>query len=217
MSTAQPIIVLSDFGCTTARPSLISTNGNALQLFSQPQIGGFPPRWNTPARANGWNIQGEKQMPGQLLFGVGNGSLSGKIYTVVASGSISIPAGASNATAALVLNQNYTVYGVAPVANSLFSLATPISLAANTTTPFTFSATLAGNGRHNPTLASAGSLVLNSTTYGGSGYSINSNPNQEPQIQLSIGLQFGGTSGAGHFFTATLTQFQILKQASQPY
>jgi hypothetical protein len=186
VSTAQPIIVLSDFGCTTARPSLISTNGNGLQLFSQPQIGGFPPRWSTPARANGWNLQGEMQMPGQLLYGVGNGHLSGKIYTSVASGTATAPNTATGAGFNLIVNENYLTYGQAPIADSLFSLSTPISLAAGATASWSLTATLAGNGRHNPMISCAGMLTVGSTVYNGNGYSSRL-VGQEPYLMHSLG------------------------------
>lgn len=222
MSTAQPIIVLSDFGATSSAPSLLSTNATSLVLFRQPSyLPGvsagtvIPPRWNTPGSPNNRNYQARVQAPGQILFGVGNGCLSGKIYTLVASGTATTPNTASGAGFSLQVNENYFTFGQAPIADSLFSLSTPISLAAGVTASWSLTATLAGNGRHNPMLSCAGMLTVGSTVYNGNGYSSRL-VGQEPYLMLSLGLQFSGSSGGG-LFMGTCTSFKILQQASQPY
>jgi hypothetical protein len=222
MSTPQPIITLSDFGSSQTQPSLVSTNGNSLVLFRQPSyLPGvsagtvIPPRWNTPGSPNNRNYQARVQAPGQILFGVGNGCLSGKIYTLVASGTATAPNTASGAGFSLQVNENYFTFGQAPIADSLFSLSTPISLAAGATATWSLTATLAGNGPHTPALSCAGMLTVGATVYSGNGYSSRL-VGQEPYLMLSLGLQFSGSSGSG-LFTGTCTSFKIQQQAAQPY
>lgn len=209
--------VIRDFGCTAANPSVVLTGATTLQLFDQPAsvpgagINGpiTPPQWSPFGTPQGFANLGYKQMPGQLLVAPNTGSLNGKVYNIAAAGSIVMPSSAVNTTFNLVMSQNYFTQGQPVQSDTLFVLTNPISVAASSTTNWSLTATLAGNGIGTPALASAGILIAGGQQYVGNGFSNSRVANTEPIIQLSLGIMFGGSSG-GNSFQATLTQFQML-------
>jgi hypothetical protein len=225
MSSNNPI-VLADFGATASNPSFISTvNGGVLRLFTQPQVGvSTPPPWNTEGKPNNWNLQGLRQMPGQLLYAPNTGSLNGKIYRVVAAGSVELVAPEpATATFNLMLNQNYPTLGVFPASrNTLFTLTNPITVTVGEggfgLVEWSLSGTLAGNGRHTSVLSFGGALTATNftippspgVTHNGNGFSNNPVARTEPKIQLSLGLIFGGNNPTK--LGGVLTQFQIQQQ-----
>ena len=202
-------------------PAYIETNSTDLQFFYQtsylPNVNAgtvVPPNWSTPGTPDGFNIQGRVQSPGQLMLPPGTGSLNGKIYRVVAQGMVYIPEDATGATFNLFMNQNYFTFGQMPKVDNLFTLPAPISEAEGMY-GWQLSATLVGNGVGTPPLFCKWSVTMVSltvpngyTTFNGTGYSTNPVTTKEPIIQLSMGIQFGGSSGVDTF-KAFLSKFQI--------
>ena len=195
----SPPYVLKDFGVSLQAPAYLSTSSNALQLFHQtsyvPRVNAgsvLPPTWSTPGTPDNFNYQGRVQAPGELLVAPGNGSLSWKIYKVVAQGMIFTPSSAVNPSFNFVLNQNYFAFDQSQVSDNLFVMAQPIPLTPGTMVGFTLFDTLSGNGPGNGALGSGGVLWVGGTQYFGNGFS-NRLVGREPQIQLSLGLQFNGT------------------------
>ena len=218
--------ILREFGVTLSNPAYLDTNSNTLQLFHQPSFlpnvnagSVLPPRWSTPGTPDNQGFQGRVQAPGELLVAPDNLRLSGKVYTVTAQGMVFIPASAVSPTVNIILSQNYFGFGQAQVIDTLFTLVSPTALVPGTMNSWTLIATLAGNGVGTPVVSCAGRLWIGGTQYYGSGYSINppqtisghSRPSRhrEPIIQLSLGVQFGGTISGPDLFQAYLTKFEM--------
>lgn len=207
----RPPYILKSFGT-----AVLETNLNTLQLFRQstfiPNVNAgtvTPPTWSTPGTPDGFNYQGRVQFPGELLVAPGNGSLSGKIYKVVAQGRIFVPISAVNPSFNLIVNQNYFAFNTAPIADTLFSLKAPVLLTPGTTVGFSLISTLAGNGVHTGALSSAGILAVDGDAprYG-SGFSSRL-VGREPIIQLSLGFQFNGSLDSGDMFQVFLNKFEM--------
>jgi len=226
MGRQSPPYILKEFGVTPSRPAYLSTNQNGVQLFHQPSFvpnvnagSVLPPRWSTPGTPNNQGFQGRVQAPGELLVAPDNLRLSGKVYTVVAEGMIFVPTSAVNPTFNLVMSQNYFGFGQAQVIDTLFTLVNPTTLTPGTMNGFTLIATLAGNGVGTPVVSCAGRLWIAGAEYYGSGYSINPpeivsghqrlSHHREPVIQLSLGVQFGGTVSGTDLFQAYLSKFEM--------
>ena len=205
--------VLSDFGASPQNQAYVATNKNSLMLFAQPTFGSnrnttvFQPPWNPQGTPNSFGYQGRIQFPGLLLVAPGTGSLNGKVYKILVIGTVVIPSSASGAGFSLILNENYFAYGVAPISDSLFTFVSPTGLAPGNYS-FSMTATLSGAGTG--ALSCAGVLTLNGAQYFGSGYS-NRLQNQEPIIQLSLGVSFAGSVSGQDVFEASIAKFQMLQ------
>jgi hypothetical protein len=181
----RPTVVgqmISSFGVSAVQPSEIDKFSSQTQNFYSYRIGtGF-------ATANGWGFLGQRAMYQQLLVAPGNGGLSDKVYYVVANGDVTIPAAATNVSLKITLFQNY-FYNTGEIISDPLSVVVP-AVTPGQTARWSIVCRLSGNGRLNGILI-ADTMVngqLVSTLYS------NRNPNVEPKLQLSVGVNLTGSA-----------------------
>ena len=187
-------------------------SSSGVQLFArpirQPQFSLFG-----RTRADDFGLLGRLAMPHELLVAPGNGRLSGNVYYAVASGKITIPLLSVNSTVNFVLNQNYfsnPYSGSSSIIIQSDVMATRISsqsLSPGSTNWFVV-CKLSGNSVGNGILISDFTIAIGSSLITGRFYS-NKNPFIEPIIQLSLGVQFSGTTIGSSVFTAMMSQFEL--------
>jgi hypothetical protein len=226
MGRQSPPYILKEFGVSFQHPAYLDTNQNTTQLFHQtsfiPNVNAgsvLPPRWSTPGTPDNQGYQGRAQAPGELLVAPDNLRLSGRVYTVIAEGLVFIPDSAVSPTFNLVMSQNYFEFGEPQVIDTLFTLTNPAVVVPGTMNGFTLIATLSGNGVGTPVISCAGRLWIGGAEYFGNGFSINPpetisgrkhpSRHREPIVQLSLGVQFGGSVSGVDLFQAYLTKFQM--------
>jgi hypothetical protein len=125
-----------------------------------------------------------------------------------------IPYSGNANTFNLVLNQNYfTASGlsVSVRSDTLATLATPLPITAGGIYQWTLLCSLSGNGRGNGSLIANYTITVGGYSYSGTAQS-NVNPYAEPTIQLSLGVQFGGTIGSTDYYQTNLSQFELQQQ-----
>jgi hypothetical protein len=242
---AQPVItgfpVIRTWATSLTNRALLFAKASGLTLFFEPSfVPGtnegikeqqfipaynaglvLPPSWSPKGTADSWGLLGRSAMPGELLVAPGNGSLSGKIYYLVAAGDVQMPASATGSSFNPVLSQNYfsnpTPSGqpgsIQVVSDTLATLPSPVVLAANRFASWSMICQLLGNGKGNGILTCNYSIAINGIVSSTGTFSSNRNPHREPQIQLSLGMQFAGSVSGSDTFQSTLVQFEIQNRA----
>lgn len=206
--------VTSPFGVSSTNPAIVHTRSAGLQTFNQPDrlsIPGFGhPRFGTP---NGSGLQGHFAMPGQLLVLPGNGKLNGASCQIVAGGDFTIPSSGVTPTISFSLNQNYftnpTPSGNASsivIKSDQLAKSPAVSVPVGGAT-WQLICKLSGN-RGQGILIGDYVLTINGQVSTGQLYS-NLNPTIEPNIQLSLAVQFGGAVSGPDVFQARMMQFEI--------
>jgi len=207
-------VTLRRFGVTATNPSVLSTTSNNLVLFEQPLQPTFtnadlvmlPYGASGAGSPNAYGSLGLKAMSRFLLIPPAPAVVQTIGLYAVASGTITIPSSAVNATVNVILNQNYFHYQaqtIEVVSDPMASLTTPASL-----TPGIYSWSLLGAiGGAYQTVLGQYQTTINGITY--SGTYVSNRPGFQPLIQLSIGLQFTGTITGTDVWGGTLTQFEL--------
>ena len=237
MSAPAVGFVVASFGGSAANPSIVQTQSNALGLFSGfAELSGL--KLDSFRLSDDAGFLGRTAMPGQLLVAPGNGWVFPYIYTVAASGTITIPASGMSAAAQVVLAQNWftnTTPGQTPPTISirsdvLASTGSSVALAAGATYPWSMVCSLTGSDYSltqpynvsivpqpfSPAFLGAGAVVnINGTKINASGQAI-SDAGRRAILQLSLGVQFSGSVSGSDFFQASLTQFELQFTIQQP-
>jgi len=185
-------------GATTSSfgTSEIGTFSNKIQPFYSSGILSV----SNTSTADGWGNLGQQMMPNQLLVAPGNGGLSDKVYYVVAGGDITLPASATNVNFQVTLFENY--FSPGQVKSDPISVVIP-QVQAGQTTLWSIVCKLSGNGRLN-------GILRADTIVDGQSVNVmysNNNPNVEPKLQLSVGVNLTGSASEAP--RVRMRQFEI--------
>ena len=110
----------------------------------------------------------------------------------------------------MVLNQNdFSVAGqvVSTVSNTIATIAAPVALNHGTVS-WSLACTLRDNGVHNSFLEGSFIFLIDQVQFSGV-LQVRVPGNEEPQLQLSLGAQFGGSVSGSDRFQIRATQFEL--------
>lgn len=197
----QPLITVPPntqvYASFSSQPSIIQRSAGS-DLFFSPSI---------VTRSNNFQAPGQVLLPGYVLVAPSSGRLAGIAHYAFAKGTVTVPPSGAGSTFTVTLNQNYFVSGA--IIPDVMAISTPASLAPGTY-QWQVVCRMTDNGRGNGILFGNYSVTINGQVSSGAVMS-NRDPDNEPIVQLSLGVQFTGALTGADQFQAVMTQFQILR------